>query len=126
MNENTPLIAAHNNELELQNAIIGEINDELAEVVVEAREINGMFRSVHEYVAVQGELLDNIDTNIHISYGNVVDGKRDLQKAKVYQGDGSTNTCFFALICCFVIVIIILLVMLAMRQYHQSVDDVKY
>ena len=97
-----------------------ERNRDLRKITHDVVEVQGLFRDVHDMITQQGDMADNIETNIDTADVNVNKGKDELVIAKKHKQDLRKRCCWLILIILIVVIIIVLIIILQRYLASQS------
>jgi t-SNARE complex subunit (syntaxin) len=86
------------NELEYNEAIIRDREEGIKEIEKTVKEVNEIFIDLSNLVVEQGEMIDNIESNVEASVVDTSKGTEELVTASKYQKKARTKMCLLALI----------------------------
>ncbi|KAH6771019.1 hypothetical protein C2S52_015822 [Perilla frutescens var. hirtella] len=99
------------NEIVLNEAIIGEREQGIIEIQKEIGEVNEIFRDLAQLVREQGAMIGDISSNIEGSHGAITQGAGHLDKASNIQRSKSSMVIYFVTPCLF-----------ATHLFHRKID----
>nr|AAM66128.1 syntaxin homologue [Arabidopsis thaliana] len=99
------------NEITFNEAIIEEREQGIREIEDQIRDVNGMFKDLALMVNHQGNIVDDISSNLDNSHAATTQATVQLRKAAKTQRSNSSLTCLLTLIFGIVLLIVIIVVL---------------
>lgn len=94
---------------------IEEREKELHKLENQIHEVNKLFKEMNVLVAEQGEMLNNIETNVSDAVVHVTETKKQLRQAKEYRSKARKKRIICGVIVCIVIAAIVVVVIILTR-----------
>jgi len=95
------------NEMEFTTAIIQDREKGIKEIEKTVQEVNEIFIDLSNLVVEQGQMIDNIESNIESGLNHTTQGYAEVKKASEYQKSSRNKMCCLALILMIVLAVII-------------------
>eukprot|EP00027_Filamoeba_sp_ATCC50430_P015914 CAMPEP_0168573836 /NCGR_PEP_ID=MMETSP0413-20121227/18750_1 /TAXON_ID=136452 /ORGANISM="Filamoeba nolandi, Strain NC-AS-23-1" /LENGTH=207 /DNA_ID=CAMNT_0008607119 /DNA_START=280 /DNA_END=900 /DNA_ORIENTATION=- len=98
------------NQLDFNEALIVDRDQGIREIEKTVVEVNEIFRDLSKLVIEQGQMIDNIESNIESAVQDTNKGVVEIRKASDYQKRSRTKLCILALILVIIVSVIVLVV----------------
>jgi len=105
---------------EYQDKLIQERDKEIRIIQTQMIELNDIFKSLAQLVEEQGEMVDNIQSNISSANINVQIGTLELKEADKIQEGTNYKLCLLAICCTITIMIVVVIVVLLIKKIKNS------
>jgi len=103
-------------EVEFSNAMIQERETGIKEIEKTMQEVNEIFIDLSNLVVEQGQMIDNIESNIESGLDHTTHGYAEVKKASEYQKSSRNKMCCLALILMIVLGVIVGAVFLFLKK----------
>jgi len=95
----------------VNNQLIDQRHKDIQQIAKSINELNQIFKDLNVLIIEQGTILDRIDYNIEVTHHNVVEGVKNIQKAKQYGTSYRKCLCMFLLCILILVMIVVVIVM---------------
>jgi t-SNARE complex subunit (syntaxin) len=99
-----------------QNAIIAEREEGIKQIEKTVLEVNEIFRDVANLVQEQGQMIDNIESNIEVSVSDVSQGVEEIKKASDYQKRSRTKLCCLTLLVIIIVAVVVIVIWMTVKK----------
>jgi len=99
-------------ELDFQDNIIKERDTQIKTIQGQMVQVNEIFRDLAKLVEDQGEMIDNIQTNIVSASQNVESGLKEVKEADKSQQSSRKKLCILAIIVTVIVAVVVIVVVL--------------
>jgi len=103
-------------ELEVEDEIIQNRARHIKEIQGQVVQVNEIFRDIARLVEDQGEMIDNIQTNIVTASDHVESGLKEVKEADKSQQSSRKKLCFLAIFVTVIVAIVIIVVVVLAKK----------
>lgn len=114
-NEKRQKLAVLDNEIQYNEGIILEREEGIKEIEGTVHQVNEIFRDLGALIKEQGDMLDNIESNIENVVVSTTEANTELQEGAKYQKKARTKMCILLIIGIIILAILILVIVFVVK-----------